>query len=243
MVSRLPSPTSSYLARPGEVWHAQFGSIAICVRLRQVEEEPKNAHAFLSSLTVLMNAYVLVGQCEYDAAVGYCAFFEEKMFPRDQKATRIPLHQAMRVDSEVRLMWQTAMRNEGTKLSDAIKASHAAMHAMMQPMGPPAQGFNQQQAHGTKRGAFTQPTQGSKFSRHDSFQEKRFWLFKHVSGRDYCFNWNAGSCTDPACTRVHECAAPGCKVANCTGARNHPEFKRPWPMPAKGKGKGGKRGW
>ena len=201
------------------------------------DPEPMKAHLFIRNLEVLMNGSVLAQVITYQAAVDHVTFFADKVFPK-VPSDRIPLAQAMQADEDLRQHWFAQVRMESRTLTKAMEESRPMMVSLMnRQISAPSVAPRDPQ--GLKRTAPppVQPLTVSKYPRGDQATSMKPWNFKNPSGKQYCFNWNAGKCTksDSECERDHHCAVCGKKECR---AMNHANYFRPGSFKgAKGGGK------
>lgn len=152
------------------------------------------AYGFWLSLTVLMNAYVLVGVdgwCSKQTADDYLDLVEEKLWH-----PRAPSLQVVAdIEQRHRLCWVELTRGpEGLTLGEAIKTSVSELAGAWQ-YGPDVPAAGQKRKQPEKEREPTYQTQESK------------------GGVAICHLWNSGKCKDgDKCShnRLHICDIKGC---------------------------------
>lgn len=155
-------------------------------------------YGFWLSLSVLMNAYILVGVdgwCSMQAAADYLELVEEKLWH-----PRSPGLQAVAdVELRHRLRWVELTRGpEGLTLGEAIKTSMSELAGAWQ-YGPefPVPGT----------------PQGQKRKQPDKDKDRDYTIQESKGGVAICHLWNQGKCKDgEKCphNRLHICDIKGC---------------------------------
>ena len=203
-------------------------------------EDNLRAHQFIRNLELLMNAYCLIGLCSYSECLKYVTFFEDQVYPAKQQ-DRVPLQQAIAADEQVRTEWGQLVRTQGKTLSQAMEVTESMRLSLLQPQYGSGSN-NPQDKGGLKRpwpqqdGSQPKGPRTQDFRPYGKQQSKRPWAFKSASGKQFCFNWNSGSCADDHCGREHSCAVPGCNNGpNCRGFKHDGYYR-----PSVGKGGGSK---
>ena len=152
-------------------------------------------HGFWLSLSVLLNAYVLVGVdgwCSRQIADDYLDLVEEKLWhPRSPGLAAVA-----DIELRHRLRWVELTRGpEGLKLGEAIKTSMSELAGAWQ-FGPESP----MSAHGQKRKQTDKDRDG-------------YVIQESKGGTAICHSWNSGKCKDgdkcPA-NRLHICDIKGC---------------------------------